>query len=252
MWKNFARIGVLVTALAVVTGAGCGSDGDGDGQDRPDLTGALCELPEDCFPDVDREELAGEVRCLTRVRGGYCTHLCEVDTDCCAVEGACLSDFAQVCSPFESTGENMCFLSCEAADIPELDGGVEDDEEYCQREAGTDFVCRSSGGGADNRKVCVPGVCGVGATCADDEDCAPDLICLTRFDGGYCSVPDCGADAPCPPGSVCAELSGGNVCVRTCTAASDCSFCRGVDRATDCATDVPLLEADGVSVCDPR
>jgi hypothetical protein len=239
-------------AASMLIWAGCGSNDDDGDVERPDLTGAICEAPDECFPGIEHDELAGDVRCLTRVRGGYCTYLCEADEDCCAVEGACVSDFAQVCSPFESTGENMCFLSCEAEDIPALDGGVPDEQEYCQRGAGPDFVCRSSGGGSANRKVCVPGACGVGATCAGDEDCDPNLTCVSRFDGGYCTVPDCTADAECPEGSVCAALDGGNVCVRTCAEPSDCSFCRGSQWALGCATDVPLVESEGVGVCDPR
>ena len=71
----------------------------------------------DCYPHVDHAELAGAVECLDCVRAGYCTHLCETDDDCCAVEGECETDLKQVCAPFESTGRRMCLLSCEGADL---------------------------------------------------------------------------------------------------------------------------------------
>jgi hypothetical protein len=67
----------------------------------------------------------------------------------------------QVCAPFESTGAKYCFLSCEAADLrPAADAGTDagaiDPNAYCQREATAQFSCRSSGGGATNRKICLP------------------------------------------------------------------------------------------------
>jgi hypothetical protein len=52
---------------------------------------------------------------LTRVEAGYCTHLCQADTDCCALEGECRTGLAAVCAHFESTGHRMCFLSCDAS-----------------------------------------------------------------------------------------------------------------------------------------
>jgi hypothetical protein len=72
--------------------------------------------------------------------------------------GECKSGFKQVCSPFENQGQKMCILSCEAADLhASPDGGVLDETAYCQTYASAEFLCRSSGGGAMNRKVCVPG-----------------------------------------------------------------------------------------------
>jgi hypothetical protein len=124
-------------------------DEDGDAEGSPDNAGEICEVPDDCFVDV--EDLQGDPICLDRVDSGYCTHLCDTDEDCCAVEGECESDLRQVCAPFESTGMRMCFLSCEAED---LDGG--DETEYCETHAHERFSCRSTGGGSENRKVCVP------------------------------------------------------------------------------------------------
>ena len=125
------------------------------GDDDAENTGEACSVPDDCYEDVvdeDRDMIAGEIECLDRVEGGYCTHQCETDDDCCTVEGECLTDHPQVCSPFENeSGIKRCFLACEAEDIGDLE-----ENEYCHQFAHEDFGCRSSGGGSENRKVCVP------------------------------------------------------------------------------------------------
>ncbi|MEQ9318477.1 MAG: hypothetical protein RIF41_04930 [Polyangiaceae bacterium] len=138
------RVGWAVTLgiCAVVGAPGCGDD---------DGTGRACESADDCYVDVNRDDLAGEVECLDRVEGGYCTHFCDTDADCCAVEGECPSGAKEVCAPFENSTQKRCFLSCEDGD---LDG--EDPDTYCQDFAHRDFGCRSTGGGSENRKVCTP------------------------------------------------------------------------------------------------
>ncbi|MBI5482750.1 MAG: hypothetical protein HY906_28100 [Deltaproteobacteria bacterium] len=129
----------LVGSLAVLTLAGCHDDHEN--------TGHACTAVDQCYPGVDQASLLGAVVCMDRVVGGYCTHQCVVDTDCCAVAGECETGFPQACAPFESTGDRYCFLSCE---------GVADEATYCQDNADPAFGCRSTGGGSDNRKVCVP------------------------------------------------------------------------------------------------
>jgi hypothetical protein len=165
---------VVGGASLVLAGACGGSDSTGVTSPPPDAragnpenTGQSCQRPADCYPALDAGSLEGEVQCLDRVTGGYCTHLCKTDADCCAVPGECKYGLKQVCSPFESTGQMMCFLSCEEEDIERaLDGGVRadsgadggelDDTTFCTTYATTGFRCRSSGGGSKNRKVCVP------------------------------------------------------------------------------------------------
>jgi hypothetical protein len=249
VWPAVVGVGVVWAA------SGCGK-GDDDREGRPELTGSECETVDDCYPDLDHEELAGEVLCLDRVRDGYCTHLCAEDEDCCALEGECATDLLQVCSPFEATGLQMCFLSCEEADLRPAEGADPadpvDDQEFCQRAASKDFVCRSSGGGSLNRKICVPGVCGVGSACASTEDCDADLECLTGYRGGYCTQTGCTANADCPMGSACAVVDGGpNQCLRICTKESDCSLCRDPDVATACTADVPVVDDMTASLCVP-
>lgn len=130
--------------LGYLCSVACGDDGpDADGS-----AGAACEVPDDCYADADPEEIQGEVECLGRVPGGYCTHTCSTDADCCAAEGEC-DGRPQVCAPFESTGVMMCFLSCEGVD--EAD---DDPDGYCHEYASESFSCRSTGGGSNNRKVC--------------------------------------------------------------------------------------------------
>jgi len=156
-------------ALLGFAGACGGSDPppttppDGSSGVNPENTGQTCKAPVDCYPGIDAGTLAGEVKCLDRVEGGYCTHLCNTDDDCCAVPGECKAGLKQVCAPFESTGQRMCFLSCEEKDIRAAgdagtlpDGGELDETAYCTRYTSSAFACRSTGGGSENRKVCVP------------------------------------------------------------------------------------------------
>jgi hypothetical protein len=163
-------LALAASALSLgLLGACSGSDStdvtapqDG-GRINPENTGQTCQNVADCYPRIEAGSLSGEAQCLDRVPGGYCTHLCKTDADCCAVPGECKLGLKQVCSPFESTGQMMCFLSCEEEDVRNApdggvgpDGGDLDDTTYCTTYASTGFNCRSSGGGNKNRKVCVP------------------------------------------------------------------------------------------------
>jgi len=130
---------------------GCGSDDDGAG---PTNTGQACASVDACYPGVKAGDLVGDAVCLDKVTGGYCTHHCEQDLDCCAAAGECPDAHAEVCAPFESTPEMYCFLSCEDADLATTMSA--DADQYCKAYAGPAFTCRSTGGGAKNRKVCMP------------------------------------------------------------------------------------------------
>ncbi len=142
--RNLLRTAAVVVAMAAIF-VGCDDDDDFEN------AGMACESPADCYPDVDPATLSGNVECLERVEDGYCTHFCQVDADCCAVEGECVSGIPQVCAPLESTGTMQCFLSCENDIIGDMDAS-----EYCEQYAHPVFGCRSSGGGPDNRRVCLP------------------------------------------------------------------------------------------------
>lgn len=155
----------------------------GTGPRGGDPAGQSCTAASQCYAGVGADGgtseggadggnssgILGTVTCLTKVTNGYCTHTCTQDSDCCAVPGECRTGVKEVCSPFENQGLKYCFLSCEDDDIERAitanadagyydggaaDGGVADT--FCQSFAGTSTSCRSSGGGAQNRKVCIP------------------------------------------------------------------------------------------------
>jgi hypothetical protein len=129
--------------LCAVFVAGCGG---GDEE-----TGASCEIADDCYDIEDRDQIVGTIECLDRVPEGYCTHTCADDLDCCMVVGECTEENPQVCAPFENDPTLRCFLSCEADVIGDLE-----ENDYCHEFASEGFICRSTGAGAENRKVCVP------------------------------------------------------------------------------------------------
>lgn len=114
--------------------------------------GQSCSAAAQCYTGIDAAALSGQVTCLTQVSGGYCTHTCSSDGDCCKVPGEC-DGRPQLCAPFESAGQMYCFLSCEAALL--ADAGLSDTS-YCATYAAATFSCRSTGGGSQNRKICAP------------------------------------------------------------------------------------------------
>jgi hypothetical protein len=158
--KTWFMLG-CVFATATFGMAHCGSNSTSGGGGNPENTGQSCTSPSDCYPGIEAGALSGEKQCLG-VTGGYCTHLCNDDSDCCKVAGECRTGLRQVCSPFENNSAmKMCFLSCEDADIQAANAAdasqTTDSSTYCQTMASAAFTCRSTGGGALNRKVCLPG-----------------------------------------------------------------------------------------------
>jgi len=149
---HLASAWLFLTVTCALASA-CGSSG---GSNAPVTnTGQACTVASQCYPGIDGGSLmGGEAICLTAVPNGYCTHHCTADTDCCAVPGECPHAYAEVCGPFESTGQMDCFLSCEDADL--MKAGFTDSTAYCQKFGNAAFICRSTGGGSMNRKVCVP------------------------------------------------------------------------------------------------
>jgi hypothetical protein len=148
--KKIRALAALGLALGLIAVA-CGGDNTASG---PINTGQSCTTAAECFGGVDGGAIIGTAICLDKVPGGYCTHSCTADTDCCAVPGECPSGQPEVCGPFESTGQMDCFLSCEDAVLKGT--GYTDSSAYCAHYASPTFICRSTGGGSNNRKVCVP------------------------------------------------------------------------------------------------
>ena len=167
---TFRRSAVLVSSLALVVACGTSSSG-GSGNTTPvdsgivTNTGSTCSSASQCYPGFDggvgeAGTIAGTVVCLTQLQDGYCSHTCNSDSDCCSVPGECTPGVKEICAPLESTAQTYCFLSCETADIPADggtdDAGVIDANLYCARFANPTFTCRSTGGGANNKKFCGP------------------------------------------------------------------------------------------------
>ena len=83
---NKLVIGVVVSSVVWAPFA-CGGD---DAPPGGENTGQSCTTPGQCFPNTHDAALqGGPAICLTRVTGGYCTHICTTDADCCAVDGEC-------------------------------------------------------------------------------------------------------------------------------------------------------------------
>lgn len=144
----FACLGALGTALA------CSSNGPSGPAQQ---TGSSCTSTAACYPGLDAAALKGTATCLTQLQGGYCTHTCTSDSDCCAVPGECPSGFAEVCAPLQSAPQTYCFLSCSSSAIAAApNGGATDPNTYCQKFANPNFTCRSTGGGSANQKFCGP------------------------------------------------------------------------------------------------
>ena len=142
---------VLGCMLSLVGLVGCGDDPPKSGIDEEQV-GTPCETADQCYPEVDSENLLGSPVCLDRVDGGYCTHECTADADCCALENECRTDLRQVCGPLESAPSMYCLVACEAEDF----GDTDEEETFCETYVHPEFHCRSTGGGAENRKVCLP------------------------------------------------------------------------------------------------
>lgn len=143
----------VVTAATIAACSGTTNSGPGPGSTA---TGDACTSSAQCYPDVDAGALAGQVTCLTQLQNGYCTHTCQSDADCCQVAGECPFALPEVCAPFESSGQQYCFLGCDATQIASVDAGTTDPTTYCQRWANATFTCRSTGGGSANQKFCGP------------------------------------------------------------------------------------------------
>lgn len=140
-----SRICVVVVAAIAAAGVGfaCAPGPD------PEI-GRGCAVAEDCYPGVDRGALP-VIDCVEKFPGGFCTHNCETDEDCCAVAGECADGLVYVCSPYEDDKTRRCFLGCGAEEIGGGDGTA-----YCSQQISPEYVCSSSGGGPENREVCRP------------------------------------------------------------------------------------------------
>jgi hypothetical protein len=137
----------VLALMATVAACGGGAN---------EQVGTACATPSQCYTNLgDASGVRGTVACLTQYTGGYCTHTCTSDSDCCAVAGECRTTHREVCASFENQPQQYCFLGCDPADIAASpNGGTTDPTAYCQRFFNPSSTCRSTGGGAANRRFC--------------------------------------------------------------------------------------------------
>jgi hypothetical protein len=171
----------------------------------------------------------------------------------------------QICAP-----DGAAYGACTCPPSSVIDGGLFD-------------VNRGAVGGITILPTAVPdddlplntpgnalqGSAGVGAICADDDDCAGGLICFDISDGlgiggpagGYCTRP-CNSATQCEQvddRSACGTLAGQNLCIRLCDAgelgAGEVK-CLGRDDLT-CVSltalgDTPPRDQPNLGICGPR
>jgi hypothetical protein len=122
-------------------------------KDNDTHVGKPCTAAGECYPGVDAGALSGPVTCLTKYPGGYCTHTCTTDADCCKIAGECKTNFKEVCASFENQPVMYCFLSCDSADIAASGSSTTNADTFCQENVASGTTCRATGGG-NPRKFC--------------------------------------------------------------------------------------------------
>lgn len=211
----------LVLSGGCIFGAADSGDLSSSSSSQVDV-GAPCEAPADCRPDMDPDD--GDAVCLDDVPGGLCTLDCETDDDCCP-GGAC--GRAQTC--VEHDGRSLCMVSCTSDDIaPQNDADV-----YCNGNANPATTCEQV---SPEQRVCIPGECGLGAACDDDDECAQGLACIGEFEGGYCSVAGCESNDDCPDDSLCIVQGEGTMCAKRCELEVECWSCRPREVRATCGS----------------
>src|SRR6266478_6357111 len=103
----------IVVALTLLFIGSSGSSGCSGGSATPPA-GHPCTKDSDCYVGLgpDGGGLQGTIICLTNLQGGYCTHTCTMNSNCCAVSGECPTGIKEVCAPLESQPQTYCFVSC--------------------------------------------------------------------------------------------------------------------------------------------
>jgi len=98
---------------------------------------------------------------------------------------------------------------------------------------------------------------GVGAECADDDDCTEEgQVCLTEFRGGMCGIADCTASSECPDGSVCVADPdfNQNYCLLVCVNKPDCNVHRSLANEANCSSSLNAIDSGsgGEGPGDPK
>lgn len=173
-------------------GVGGGAGGAGGAGGNPVQAGSLgapCQADADCDGGL----------CLTDLPGGYCTQDC-ADGAGCPAEGSCWS-FGDTLS--------ACLLNCQAS-------------AECRRADG--YICDGDNTCYPGEEVVPPGDGEIGAPCQATADCGAGGACVRDgFPDGYCVQFGCSDASPCPAGSECFQLEGGDtVCLDNCRTADEC------------------------------
>jgi hypothetical protein len=93
---------------------------------------------------------------------------------------------------------------------------------------------------------------GVGAQCANDDQCKEGQTCLLQFKGGYCGLDNCTGDADCPAGSACVAHEGTNYCFRICVEKIECNRNRALENESNCSANITFVDGDqGRKACVP-
>jgi len=192
---------------------------------RSAMIGQACEHDNECLPEFGT--------CLrqmdTGIPGGYCSQLCDVQSENnCGPDAECVTLRSDL---------SLCVLHC--PDMGECRDG---------------FHCASAFMGiATKAAVCAPGQSTdtpIGHDCASASDCKlGEQACLTpslsrSFKGGYCTAA-CDPtypDALCPSGSLCVSdvMPGIGACVAQCTTDQECQARRSPTSTADYGCSIRL------------
>lgn len=226
--------------------------------------GASCAADTQCASLFCHDPGDGNRRCLEPCQGGE--GMCLAGESCAAYDGECNACVPQSLVTIPRNLGEGCAVNedCAAANCLDDLG-----EHYCttactdDSECPSTFHCRS--------EVCVRGEReGVGASCAENDDCESGAFCATRGSSHWCST-FCPMGDECPAGFECVAAGGTNLCAPTlnlvgesCANDSECvsgvcsgdasgMFCtRACSADNPCTAGLACVRADdGSTRCQP-
>lgn len=163
----------------------------------------------------------GGLKCDRAAPGGYCYADCT--TAACPMGASCVG--GGVDDDGSPIGK-VCLKSCVAETDCRMGFACVDygaQGKACAAKCTQDDDC--PGGSCDLATgICITATSAVGNACADNAQCGANLTCAKSptLPNGYCSRL-CGADEPCPVGSVCVSAGDtGSACFKSCTSGADC------------------------------
>lgn len=229
--RAFGMACFLVAGCSTTGLPGAGDGGpDNDGSVAADLRGASCgdvSLAVSQWLDAHRT--------------------CQVDADCTSLSTACGLDGS--CGIYVNTGAPGPYFS-----------SLLDAWQAGTCGAGKCTPCALWPNGMPG---CVMGVCAakavgpgaVGDACVSGAQCATgecySFAQSKMFTGGYCTVIDCGPNAPCPTGSTCRVVdTGTSICLQDCDPSLNVQQCRTGEMYACCSGPGPAGHAGWCSPND--